>query len=425
MRKPASLPSAPMTATTISYFRTVPIAAAIFFLAATLSHSQSVGESDAKSLIVSTQLTSPQQAVLLKKTDRILFGTVRQNGNFYVVEIADQSRVSIPIDQVEFVGANAEEVYQHKCRSITRWMTGDHFKLTRWCLQNKLLVHAIDHFTEVQVQSPNHPSVKQLGAELEQKILSDEKFREFAGLPALTKTQTVAASTHGAAGGVSSASAATKGVSTQGVAHPQIVVYFNDRVQPILMNRCSQAACHGGSSNNSFRLIEPRGTAYARVSSENMKQVLALIEPDESDTPKLLSYATKPHGSQRAASIDPSEAALIEQLKNWIRFSKNPVVTAVATQRPLPTMPNPSLNASSKLNPIAPGSTQLRPVPGSSGQVEFPAGTARPAISEIDALEAQLNQILSKEKSVSAAPRDPFDPAEFNRQAEQQSGQPR
>lgn len=391
-----------MAATTISYLRIVPIAAAIFFSAATLSYPQVATDTSSDSLIV-----SPQQAVLLKKTDRIMFGTVRLNGNYYEVEIADQSRVSIPREQVDFIGAGAEEVYQHKCRSITRWKTGDHFQLTRWCLQNRLLVHAIDHFAEVEKQSPNHPAVNQLGAELQQKILSDEQFRAFAGLPVLNTAKAIATARPAAADRVSTAS--TNAKLTE---HPQIAVYFNDRVQPILMNRCSQAACHGASSTNALRLFEPRGNAYVRVSSENMKRVLALIDPDESGTPKLLSYATKLHGAQRLPGIAISESSLIDELKKWIHFSQNPVVPAVAMQSPLPT---------SKLNPLAPGSTPLRSVPGSSSQVEFPAGTTRPAISEIDALDAQLNHILAKEKSIPATPQDPFDPAEFNRQEDSSS----
>jgi hypothetical protein len=348
-----------------------------------------------------------------------LIGSVRVNGNYFEIEIADQSRVSIPRDQVDFVGANTEEIYQYKRRGITRWKTGDHFQLTRWCLQNRLLLHAIDHYEEVKRQSPNHPAVKQLGTELQQKILSDEKFRAFAGLPALSAAA-VATTAPKTVDGVSLASA-----NTQVAEHPQVGIYFNDRVQPILMNRCSQAACHGASSNNSLRLMEPRGTAYARVSSENLKHVLAMVDPDESGTPRLLSYAIRPHGTQRLPGIELSESSLIDELKNWIRFSQNPVIPAIATQSPMPTIPNSSPSTASKLNPLSPGSAQLRSVPGKSSPIEFPVGMTRPAASEIDALDAQLNQILAKEKSIPASTRDPFDPAEFNRQAEQQSSQPR
>ncbi len=418
-RRAILLTSPTMAATMIQHFRTASLVTTILVSVVDASYSQVGTQSEEGSLIVSPQSASSHQAVLLKKTERILVGSVRLNGNYYEIEIADQSRVSIPREQVEFVGANSEEVYQYKCRGISRWRTGDHFQLSRWCIQNQLLVHAIDHYEEVERQSPNHPSVKQLGTELEQKILGDAAFRTFAGLPPQPNAA-VAIRNPKTADSVALASA-----SSQITEHPQVGVYFNDRIQPILMNRCSQSACHGATSNNSLRLIEPRGTAYARVSSENLKHVLALVAPDESGAPKLLSYAVKPHGTQRLPAIALSETALIEQLKKWIRFSENPVISAVATHTPMATIPNTSTNAPTKLNPLLPGSTQLRSVPGSTSQVEFPAGTVRPAASEIDALDAQLNQILSKQKSAPSAPRDPFDPADFNRQAETQANPPR
>ncbi len=130
-----------------------------------------------------------QQAVLLKKSDRVMFGFVRLNGNFYEIEIADHSRVSIPRDQVEFVGADIEAIYEFKCRDTSRWKSGDHYKLTRWCIQHNLLRQAMNHYTVVEAAIEGHPEYKpalrQLGTELEQKILSDEKFRAYAGLPPL------------------------------------------------------------------------------------------------------------------------------------------------------------------------------------------------------------------------------------------------
>lgn len=406
-----------MGATMIYCFRKVSLAAAIVFSAAGVSFGQTTAEQASGSLIVNTLLSNQPQAVLLKKTDRVLVGSVRLNGNFYEIEIADQSRVSIPRDQVEFIGADVEEIYKHKCQSIPRWRSGDHFQLSRWCIQNQLLVHAIEHFEEVERQSPNHPSVKQLGTELQQKILSDESFRAFAGLPPLPTSTAIASNAK------PTESVALASATAQIAEHPQVTVYFNDRIQPILINRCSQSACHGGTSTNALRLIEPRGTAYARVSADNLKHVLAMVEPDENGVPKLLSFATKAHGTQRLPAI--AEAQLIEELKRWIRFAENPVIPAVATHTPaVTTYSAPAI--ASKLNPLAPGSSQLRAVPGSTSQVEFPAGTARPATSEIDALDAQLDKILSKDKTAApSTPRDPFDPAEFNRQAEKQTASPR
>ena len=384
--------------------RTLTLVALITISASSLLRAQLPNAPE--SLLVSALESEATQAVLLKKTDRILVGTVRTNGNYLEIEIADQSRVSIPRDQIEFVGSNAVEVYQHKCKTIQRWLTGDHFKMARWCLQSNLLPQAVEHYVIVEKAAPDYPLVKQLGVEIEQKILSDEKFRAFAGLAPLAPAKAAAPQLTAAA----KQTMTKAGATSEATDHPQVALYFNDRVQPILVNRCSQAACHGVSSNNSLRIVEPVSTAYARISAENLKSVLNFIAKDANGTPKLLSYATKPHGLQRESGILLTESHLLNELKSWIRFAENPIVPAVAT------MPAPlQADAPSRLTAVAPGSAQLRPVPQAGPQVDFPAGTARPSMSEIDALEAQLNQVLPKTLPA-ANSKDPFDPAEFNRQ---------
>ncbi len=398
-----------MTATLITNISKPFLLTLILALATAVACAQSPNE-------IGALIVDAPQAVLLKKTDRILVGMVRLNGNFLEIEIANQSRVSIPRDQVEFVGADAAEVYEFKCRSVTRWLPGDHFKMARWCSQNQLLAKAIEHYAVIEKAAPDYPLVKQLGVEIEQKILSDEKFRAYAGLGPLTQAQVTKKD--------SSASSATTAASTASSTtrvtdHPQIALYFNDRIQPILVNRCSQSACHGVASKNSLKLMEPTGAVYARVSSENLKSTLEQINRDASGTAKLLVYATKPHGLQREPGIALTETNLIEELKNWIRFSENPIVPAVATSSASPNLSSAS-EVPSKLNPLPPGSSPLRAVPNSKAsepKIEFPSGATRPSTSEIDALEAQLNQILAKEKpSPANSSADPFDPAEFNRQ---------
>jgi len=400
-----SLISAIMAAPWITFARMILLVALTIMSASSFLCAQS--PSEAGSLIVNTLISESPQAVLLKKTDRILVGTVRNNGNYYEIEIADQSRVSIPRDQVDFVGANATEVYQHKCKNISRWLTGDHFKIARWCLQNNLLPQAVEHYVVVEKAAPDYPLVKQLGVEIEQKILSDEKFRAFAGLAPLAPAPAAATQVTAEVKPTTAKASASSEVTD----HPQVALYFIDRVQPILVNRCSQSACHGVASTNSLRIIEPVGTAYSRISSQNLKNVLHFVAQDANGTPKLLSYATKPHGLQREPGITMTEIHLINELKNWIRFSENPIVPAVATM-PAPLQSNPP----SKLTAIAPGAAQLRAVPQAGPQVDFPSGTARPSMSEIDALEAQLNQVLPKAQAAAANSKDPFDPAEFNRQ---------
>ena len=52
-----------------------------------------------------------QGAVLMKETDRVLIGRILQRGDFYDIELAPNSRVSIPIDKVAHVAGSPQELY--------------------------------------------------------------------------------------------------------------------------------------------------------------------------------------------------------------------------------------------------------------------------------------------------------------------------
>ncbi len=379
-------------------------------------------------------------ALMLKETERIISGKIIQRGDFYDVELAANSRISIATSQVARLAGSREELYQFKCDSISRigaasqaqWSVGDHFQLTRWCLVNDLLPQAAAHYTQVAERNPNHPRVKQLGVELQQRLLHDEAFRQHLGLPPLaspaaiqvatrdsTKTGQATAGRSQPAASISSANASgdapsgVVSVSTVGttapIQHPQIAHRFTERVQPILISRCSQAACHGVQSQHALKLLEPYGQSNSRATTENLASVLNQVEAGPQQMSPLVRYALQPHGTQRTAAIAMSETRLIQELQEWIEFVRNPVVSAVSfgqppngTFYPSGTPPlgqnsvsNPTSSSSTSLSPaglnlVAPGDAKLRSVPPAT---PVSAGAATPVL-------------------------DPFDPAEFNRKTQ-------
>jgi hypothetical protein len=398
--------------------------------------------------------------LLLKETERVLSGKITLKGEFYEVEIAPNSRVSIPLKNVAHLGGSMEELYQAKRGTISHWSIGDHFQLTRWCLVNDLLPRAAEHYAKIVAQTPDHPRVKQLGIELQERLLRDEKFREYLGMnSALPAAMPPASSPHspqvatsqtavppGPASGVVQASTAQFAANqlpanqipvTQ---HPEIARQFTERVQPILLNRCSQAACHGSQSSTHFRLTPPYGSTAARLSAENLATVLRLISQNPSEASHLTHYATQPHGIQPAPAIALNETKLIQELENWIALVRNPVVLAVGSST---NGPGPQVRTAGQFNfepfaaavtliPVDPGRTPLRPVPqqqaaGPAASVKpggtpvgsgFPLGTQPPSLAEIDALDVQLKATLGEFPPPSPVPAptvDPFDPAEFNR----------
>ena len=82
-------------------------------------------------------------AVLLKETDRVLIGQILQRSNFYEIELAPNSRVSIPTDKVAHVAGSLQELYQFKRSNMSPTNIGDHF-VHRHGIEAFLSQHQID-----------------------------------------------------------------------------------------------------------------------------------------------------------------------------------------------------------------------------------------------------------------------------------------
>ncbi len=375
-------------------------------------------------------------ALLLKETDRVISGKISQRGEFYEVEIAPESRVSIPKQNVAHVATSLEGLYQAKRLGVSKWSVGDHYQLTRWCLLNNLLAHAAEHYAETVQRSPNHPRIRQLGVELQQRMLQDPDFRQYLGLAATEPKSLESQTTVNVPAALSVDVVAASTFETQSSPPPAVGRHFAERIQPILLNRCSQAACHGAQSHNSFRIVAPYATAAARITGENLASALKQVSTQSNQASPLVHFATQAHGIQPAPAIAMSETKLIQELESWIAFVHNPVVSAVASD-------SNSLGSQVKtaeqfqvepfasavmLIPVDPGATQLKQVPRSSATTAdvspetpfpssaFPVGSLLPTAADMDALDAQIKAALGERSPTSnAVPVDPFDPAEFNR----------
>ncbi len=392
--------------------------------------------------------------LLLKDTERVISGNVQQRGEFYEVEIASNSKISIPKSKVAHIGGSLEELYLFKRQAISHWSVGDHYQLTQWCLANNLLVQATEHYSAAAERAPGHPRILQLATELERRMLRDPDFRAYLGMPPEVSDTELAKSspantTSTASDSVVTAST-TSTASAQSAAPPQVARQFMERVQPILINRCSQSACHGAQSANHLRLIEPYPKAHARITSDNLASVMRHVSISSKEVSPLLRFATTPHGLQTTAAIAPTDNQLVTELQSWIDFAQNPVVAAVVTDqtrlqhqvRSADQRQFVPFQPAVMLVPVEPGQTQLRQVPQRHGVLEsagtlgveptgFPEGQPPPTLSELDALDFQLSAALGSvptsaattAKATTSPPAaasfDPFDPAEFNRKSQQ------
>ncbi|QDV26894.1 hypothetical protein [Aureliella helgolandensis] len=377
-----------------------------------------------------------QSGVLLLKTPKnlesVVSGQLSLKGDTYEVVAAEDSRVWIPRDRVLFVGRDILDAYEFKRNGIVSWSVGDHYQLTRWCLINQLLEQATEHYTEVAKLAPGHRRVSQLSVELQKKLLEDGEFRDYLGLPPLI----AASSNQFAPQPVPGESVIAASGSDVAPIRPEVSLWFSQKVQPILINRCSQSGCHGSASHNGLRLLEPYAKSYARLSTANLLSVRNYLGTDANSAAPLVSYAINAHGQQRAPGIGFNEQELVHELQSWIAFARSPVMPALATSTTTEGAQTaayqaPTTAPPSDWTPVRPGNSQLQMVPlqanpeADGSQVAgFSAQDQPPTMDEIDALDHKLRQMLGESPAPASARStapptresiDPFDPAEFNR----------
>ncbi|RMF37272.1 MAG: hypothetical protein D6753_17915 [Planctomycetota bacterium] len=363
------------------------------------------------------------QSVLLTN-QRVLHGSVSHNGNLITIDLLEGGRISIPKNQVQFIGQSLQDVYLHKRGKIRESQPGDHYQLARWCLVEGLLEEAISHYQRVAAVAGDHPRIRQLGVTIRQRVLDDPEFRDYLGLPhrqgpaatppkesPVVQPAFFPADSAGAAED-SVALADGRAALEAALQNPNVTLAFSQSIQPILLNRCSQSACHGSGAANRWRIEPPFPGHESEVTERNLRATLNMLAASESlSKSPLLQHATHAHGTQREPAIAPTERSLVRQLETWIRATTSPVVPADASL---------AASQSSQLAPVSTNSVQLKEVPRNTSPLT-PQGSSGisdlPTAAELDALEREIEREMARETATRGKPElvDPFDPDAFNR----------
>ena len=110
-------------------------------------------------------------------------------------------------------------------------------------------------------------------------------------------------------------------VDTLGGLPREAALDFVSKVQPLLVNRCATAGCHGIGSGNSFELQRTKlGKSPPKAHSErNLATVLEHIDREQPLSSPLL---TKLRGESKSNSVRQSHGGLSREqtqtLRNWI-----------------------------------------------------------------------------------------------------------
>jgi hypothetical protein len=114
---------------------------------------------------------------------------------------------------------------------------------------------------------------------------------------------------------------------------PKTVEIFAQVIQPMLVNNCSAAACHGQSVKNGFRLLRvPADSPPSRLLTQrNLHAALQWLDRDNPEASPLLRFTTQAHGAARVPIFTDRQVVQFRQLRDWcyrVTQMETPVVQA-------------------------------------------------------------------------------------------------
>ncbi len=332
---------------------------------------------------------SPEPGILVLRSGNVLRGSIFRVGDRYVVSLGNQDEVGVPQEAVEMQCSSLEDAYLRKRAILTGGNSAEHLKLADWCLQYGLYAGAAEQLIASRQRDPANP----------QNDLFEKRLRLAVQHPT-TQSPPPASPPR-----ILAAGSDLKELSRS--LPPETVQQFTTVVQPLLINRCGDASCHGAASSNSFRLTYSGGgrSLSQRFTQRNLHTALSLIDRESPAASPLLHMATTPHGGRSRPALSDEDVTQLQRLAQWVYRSQGKATPAPPDDL---TAPNPLL--------LQPSARQQSP--------SSPLAQAIPPADAIDSATDPMVQQAGHEEAVAegkgdAEPlslgKDPFDPEVFNR----------
>lgn len=331
----------------------------------------------------------PQRVIVLS-TGRVVLGEIVERPGGYLVREQFGSRV-VPFAQVRLTATDLPAAYRKLSNSIREPTAGKHLQLAEWCYDNRLYDSAQLELKQALLLEPDRKD----GRELLRKLQRTLETGVHSGASSAGGSVVMGRSV-GAFPGQSWKSIAqrrevlqTEAVSTPAGLHPDTVEMFVKEVQPLLMNKCGNARCHGVAAENDFQLTPVRhGMSGFRILTEkNLSAVLQEIDSGDPQASPLLAAVNSLHaGSPRPLLFGAYAEQQLATLEKW-------VLRAAAETA-----------ARNRQRPAAPEESPIVQTSAESGDAM--ASEIRESAPENDPF---LKQILDESRP------DRFDPEVFNR----------
>lgn len=249
-----------------------------------------------------------------------------------VISIGENQSLRLPASQVLCWADDRLQLYRYRLDHRTKSDLLTHLEAARWCIRENLLEPAAAELKAAQAIDAAHPRVAQVETMLQtirqqalEKASESKSPAETKGRPEQTRSpEGGAAKPEGEATTRSDVEPAERSATTLARLSKSTIADYASRVQPILINRCGQAGCHGGrdAQQTDWRLTLPPSRHQRRLPAEmtrgNLRDLVHWIDRNEPRSSPLLGKATERHAGMQDSPLGPADDDVLAELENWI-----------------------------------------------------------------------------------------------------------
>jgi hypothetical protein len=330
-------------------------------------------------------VAQPDRGVLVLRNGQNIQGRISRQDGVYVIDLGD-GQIRVKAAEVELVCSSLEDGYRQKRAAISPGYAHGHLALAQWCLRHGLLGQAAVELADATAAEPDNPLIGVLQQRLKMALEPPTAPKGFDRLAAGPSNEELDRMIRSLPRGT--------------------VEMFTQSVQPVLMNHCAAAECHGSPAGGGLRLFRvPIGkVASRRITQRNLYSVLPYMDRQNPVGSRLLTVPNGPHGTAKYAIFNAHEAGQYKRVFDWAyQLSQQP--SPRESQGPPTLATTPSFEAIA--SEAAQGAPQTlppdvrKPRPLSTDGVRNPAH--KPAKSAADVSAASFDRPID---SAEAKPRD-------------------
>ncbi|QDT37380.1 hypothetical protein [Stratiformator vulcanicus] len=321
--------------------------------------------------------------VLLLKSERLIEGRLIAGHDSYEV-IRPNGTMTVPRVNVYFAAATKHAVYQRLSREVQPETASRRAALARWCVKAELYGEAVIELRRALELEPHREDIKRMLERLDTILADDDQIGQRYREPLRTAFDPFI----------------TRTVSAGGLP-TELAEEYTRTIQPILLNSCANASCHGRPNHSEFYLDRTTLRERRRGSSteSNLAAVLSQLNKTDPKQSPLLTGAFNAHGGSRSTPISGAHSQSIRKtLTKW----------AIAAAKELPDPPTETTETVQASGVISASYSKPDDQVSRSG-LTAASLESNPTGSNSAAPDSALQRSFQTDSAV-----DPFDPAVFN-----------